>query len=240
MADLTNTGIVAPDPTQTQSPADEIETRIAQAVASALTQAERKWNERLNAAITNRIKATKTTEQTPAPHDATEGDATQPTSQVAMLQREVARMRAQVEESQRAATSERVARQTDAANVRVAQALAAKGITGARARAVLADMRQSNALRLDDDGNVILTVRTPIAKGAKPEPVDYADVSEAVDAWSKTDDAREFLPAPAIATTRNAMNQRPNGAPASADTPEAAERRAAEAKVHDWLGIKTD
>src|SRR6185503_15647426 len=92
----------------------------------------------------------------------------------------------------------------DAARSAIATALEAKGIKGARARAVLADLQESGALKFDDDGTPTLTISRVRTKGGRSEPLEF-DLAEGIDDWAKTADAAEFLPAPgARETTRNA------------------------------------
>ena len=66
---------------------------------------------------------------------------------------------------------------------------------GARATAVIALMRESGALRFDDDGKPELVVKRSRSKGAAAEELAF-DLSAGVDDWAKTPDAAEFLPAP--------------------------------------------
>ena len=81
------------------------------------------------------------------------------------------------------------------------EALGQKGITPAKARAIVADLSASGAFKLSEDGAPVLTVARARVKGSKPSALEYTDLTEAIGDWVQGDDAKEFLPAPSGGVT---------------------------------------
>lgn len=136
--------------------------------------------------------------------------AAKPDPATQKLERELADLRKRYDEAEtRAKQSEQKARQ-DATRAALRQALEAKGVKGAKARAVVSDFEASGALRYDEDGTPRLAVTRARAKGAQPAE-ELFDLAAGVEDWSKSDDAKDFIPAPTV-PPRPA--QRPGALPA--------------------------
>lgn len=148
----------------------------------------------VNAAVTNHLKRTSAVQQ-PAQGEAQQAQQ-QPAGQDSRALQEIAALREQLEASRREHAESQKKATLDNARRVVTDALAAKGITGAKARAVVADLSASGAFRLGEDGAPVLTVTRARTKGAKPSPLEYSDLAEAIGDWVQGDDAKEFLPAP--------------------------------------------
>lgn len=113
-----------------------------------------------------------------------------------VLEQQLAELKRKNEESEtRAQKIEREARQ-NAVRATLKEQLEAKGIKGAKARAVLADLEASGTVRYLEDGRVEGVVRRVRSKGGKPEELTHDDLSAFVADWAQSDDAREFLPPP--------------------------------------------
>lgn len=91
-------------------------------------------------------------------------------------------------------------------------ALEVKGITGAKARMVIADLEQNGAVRYEDDGSTVLTVRRARIKGAPATDQEYNITAAGTEAWledwSKLPDAQEIIPPPQPAKQPFQQNQR--------------------------------
>lgn len=99
------------------------------------------------------------------------------------------------ESTARKAAEQKAARDATHADLRTH--LDALGVKGARARAVIADLEQSGALKLNESGQYELTVKRARMKGAKPEALTFDDLAAGLKDWAATEDAKEFLPPPA-------------------------------------------
>lgn len=126
---------------------------------------------------------------------------------------EVIKLREQLDKLTRQADEDRKARaaieeksRREAARTAIREALAAKGITGAKARAVIADLEASGAVRFTEDGVPELVIKRARMKGSRAEELAFDDIAAGIEDWSKSDDAKEFLPAqqPAAAQPRRA------------------------------------
>lgn len=82
----------------------------------------------------------------------------------------------------------------------VLAALDAKGVKGAKARAIIADLESQRALSFDEEGKPQILVRRARARGAQPEELSFSDLKAGIDDWAQTSDAQEFLPAPSAPT----------------------------------------
>jgi hypothetical protein len=155
----------------------------------------------------------------PKPEDRPAGDApaAKPDPAVARLQAEIEALKKRGEEAETRERHAVLTARKDRTRAEVLTHLDAKGVKGARARAVLADLEASGALRFEEDGTPKLAVKRvrSATKGASAEELEFDDLRAGVDDWTRTDDAREFLPAPTTTPkpgTRPAAPARP-GAP---------------------------
>lgn len=148
----------------------------------------------VNAAVTNHLK--RTGQQAQQQGEPGQQQAQQPTGQESRALQEIAVLREQLEAAQRARAEDAKRATIDQAKRTMVDALAAKGITGAKARAIVADLQASGAFKLSEDGTPALTVTRARAKGSKPSPLEYSDLAEAIGDWVQGDEAKEFLPAP--------------------------------------------
>lgn len=152
----------------------------------------------VNAAVTNHLKRTSQGQQ--AEQAQQQGQQVQPGAQPnaaeskALQELAVLKEKLEAAERGRAETERKAA--IDGARRSMLEALGAKGITGAKARAIVADFQASGAFKLGEDGTPSLTVLRARTKGAKASPLEYADLAEGVSDWLQTEDAKEFLPAP--------------------------------------------
>lgn len=194
----------------------------------AAAEAEAAFNAKLNAAVTahaKRLKAdfekqladaiAKLVPPEPKPADRpAEGNAPKADPEVVKLRETVEKLtKAHAEADARAKATEEKARK-DAARGALREALEAKGIKGARARAVIADLEQSGAVRFDEEtGQPLLVVKRARVKGAKAEELSFDDLAAGIDDWAKTPDAAEFLPPP---STVGAQPARRPGLPPTA------------------------
>jgi len=122
----------------------------------------------------------------------------------------------------------------DAAHGDLRGQLDAMGIKGPRARAVIADLEQSGALRLNEEsGQYELAVKRARAKGAKAEELVFDDLSAGLKDWAGTDDAKEFLPPPTGALSA----RRPA---AGAQTAQGARRPAAQGDAPTFRTLNDD
>lgn len=223
MADA-NTGTAAPDSQQQDTNDDAAPVTLGQlrALFGEWTAAQRTENARaMNAAITSRLKAVKATEP------AQEPAQTQPaeTKGAQGVDPELAKLRAQLddlkrrnEETERRALETAHAARRKEQDAAVLAALQAQGLTPARARAVLNDQRATGAIGEDADNNFVWTVPFASQRGQRPVPVQFTSLEDAVDAWRKSPDAAEFLPAapPQMNGSQPRVGQRPQTGASSA------------------------
>jgi hypothetical protein len=131
---------------------------------------------------------------------ATQGAAdVRPDPKIKLLEEQIEKLRQERQQDQeRVRATEEKARK-DAARATLREALEAKGIKGARARAVISDFELSGALRFTDEGKPELVVARSRAKGADPEEIAW-DLRRGVEDWVKGEDAKDFLPPPSAPT----------------------------------------
>jgi len=160
----------------------------------------------VNAAVTNHLKRTgpqqsqqaeqsqqaQSAQQQP-PHGE---QASRVDPQIAKMREELAKLREQGEKAEAARREIEQRAQRESARRTLADALSAKGVTGARQRAVIADLESRGAFKLEEDGSPSLTVARVRVKGSRATELVHRSLAEAVDDWAQTDDAKEFLPAP--------------------------------------------
>lgn len=190
--------------------ADDLDARIAAAIDARLSTT-------LNSAITTHLKRhTTSMEKTiadsiakalEANRGADQGQQTQPRGATEQASQrtdpELAKLRETVEKLSKQAADADAARikaeqkaARDATHTQLREHLDGLGIKGARARAVIADLEASGALRVDEEsGAYVLGVKRARSKGARPEELVFDDFAAALKDWSQTDDAKEFLPA---------------------------------------------
>lgn len=146
--------------------------------------------------------------------------AARPDPATVKLREELDQIKRKYEEAEaRSRQTEQKARQESARST-IRQALEAKGIKGAKAATLVSHFEVTGALRFDEDGRPQLAVARSRAKGAQPEEVAF-DLATGVEDWTKTDDAKDFLPPPAPLALRGTARPgtlpavRPSGAAAA-------------------------
>lgn len=114
----------------------------------------------------------------------------------AMLQSRLAQLEAELAQERSAREQTALMATRNSVHGQLKELLAAKGVTGARARAVIADFEASNILQYDDEtGEPFLAVKRARGKGARAEELVF-DLEAGIDDWVQSPDAEEFLPAP--------------------------------------------
>lgn len=191
--------------------ADDLDARIARALDAKLNSALTARDKRLQAAIgkTMEEQLAKLTparaEDKPAdrPADGAQG-AAKADPEVIKLREQLDKLTRQADEDRKARTLVEEKSRRENARTAIREALAAKGITGAKARAVIADLEASGAVRFSEDGVPELVIKRARMKGSRAEDFAFDDIAAGVEDWSKSDDAKEFLPAqqPASAPAR--------------------------------------
>jgi len=130
-----------------------------------------------------------------------QGSTQQPRTdpEVLKLREDLAKLQKQATDAEaaRAAAEKKAAR--DATHTALRERLAEHGVTGVRARAVIADMEASGALRMNEDtGSYELAVkRVRTRGGTRAEEAVYDDLAAGVKDWTQTEEAAEFIPAQA-------------------------------------------
>lgn len=180
--------------------ADEIRAIVAEQVRAALDPKalSSALSPVVNAAVTNHLK--RTSAQQPAQGEAQQ-QAQQPSGQESRTLQELSALREQLEAEKRARVETERKSVIDSARRTMIEALGQKGITPAKARAIVADLSASGAFKLSEDGAPVLTVARARVKGSKPSALEYTDLTEAIGDWVQGDDAKEFLPAPSGGVT---------------------------------------
>lgn len=178
---------------------------------------------KLNAAITGHTKRLKSdlekslgdvvakalSEKKPADDKPADQGGNAPAGAAAKADPEVLKMREQLEklskshaESEARAKSAEQKAARDATHAKLKEQLDGMGIKGVKARAVIADLEQSGALKLNEEtGAYELTIKRTRTKGAKAEELAFDDLGAGLKDWASTDDAKEFLPAPSSTQT---------------------------------------
>jgi len=182
--------------------ADDIRAIVAEQVRAALDPKalSSALSPVVNAAVTNHLKRTNASAQQPAQGEAQQ-QAQQPSGQESRTLQELSALREQLEAEKRARVETERKSVIDNARRTMIEALGQKGITPAKARAIVADMSASGAFKLSEDGAPVLTVARARVKGSKPSALEYTDLAEAIGDWVQGDDAKEFLPAPSGGVT---------------------------------------
>jgi hypothetical protein len=212
------------DPDETKNPqgegqegADDLEARLSKILDAKLNAAitahmkratgaiEKTLAEKLAALQTGQAPGTDNGQGQPAGQGTptgTQGPAARPADPDSIKLREkleALEKRYAEAEAARKATEDRARREDARGQLRAA--LDAKGIKGARASAVIALLQEQNALRFDEEtGAPLVAVKRARTKGAKAEELVFDDLGAAIDDWSKTTDAAEFLPPPTTTT----------------------------------------
>lgn len=230
---------------------DELDARIAKMLDAKLNAAltardkrtlgavEKLLAERLDAALA------KVAPEKPADKPADSGTSKADPEVLKLREKLDALEKKNAEAEQRARAVEERSRK-DSARATLREALEAKGIKGARARAVIADLEHSGALRFTDEGLPELAIKRSRMKGAPAEELAFDDLAAGIEDWSKTNDAAEFLPPPSTVTTNAArrapVTPTPRG-PATPATPATPDRSPSDAEVVQQLarqGIDID
>lgn len=195
------------------------------------TRIARIVNTQLNAAITGHVKRLKgdleksfgdvvakaLSEKKPEEKPADQGNnapanGAKVDPEVAKLREQLDKItRTQAETEARAKAAETKALR-DTAHATLREQLDTLGVKGVKARAVIHDLEQSGALRLNDEtGAYELVVKRARSKNAKAEELVFDDLSDGLKDWGQTEDAREFLPPPS--PTRPGASPRPGQQP---------------------------
>jgi hypothetical protein len=204
--------------------------KINAAINGALTAREKRFNESLAKTLPEAIKAvlTPTLEEfkktlAPGGEDPPgkkneQGTAPKPDPELIKLrERFEASEKRSADAEARAKAVEDKARK-DAARAEIITALDAKGIKGERAKALVSHMEASGSLRFTDDGKPELTVKRSRSKGGTAEELAF-DLAAGIEDWTKTDAAKEWLPAPGTQNPANARGtQNANGVRRAAQT----------------------
>lgn len=192
---------------------DEINALVNSAVSNHLKRAMGGLNATIEQAIAKALASTKQEPQgEPSNANAAQTQAQKDDPRIKTLEQQLAELKRKNDEAEaRAAGVERKSKQ-DTLRTSLREALEARGIKGAKARAVIADFESSGSIRFADDGRVEGVVRRVRVKGGKPEELTHEDPSEFVNDWSQSDEAKEFLPPPAAAAPKP-----PTGRPAPAN-----------------------
>lgn len=180
-----------------------------------ITQAE--LNRLVNAAVSNHVKrateplqatinelrATRETPPPPAQGEPAKGDP------------EMIKLRERLDQMEKRASAAEAARKTveqnalrDSTRRSVMAELESKGIKGSRARALVHDLEATGALKYDESGKAVFTVKRKRAGDVAPQEFAFEDLREGVEDWSKLPEAQEWLPAPAP-QSRPTPNTRP-------------------------------
>jgi len=189
---------------------------LAQLVNSAVSSHTKRIESRFEARL---AELTKTLTAKPEAPSEQQPQAQQAPSdpRMKLLEQQLAELKRRSEESEsKAQKIEREARQ-NAVRAQIREQLEARGIKGARARAVLADLEASQSVRYLEDGRVEGVVKRVRTKGGKPEELTHEDLGSFVADWAQSDDAREFLPAPSAPAPKPAS--RPLATPGIAQNP---------------------
>lgn len=205
----------------------DLEKAIADSVAKALAAAPKGDERQPGAEGASDAKGSTT---------AGKGGAVDPEVKLLKEQLEALKRKSDEAEARAKATEEKARREKARAQLR--EALEAEGIKPAHARALIADFEANNAVRFDEDGTPIVAVKRARQKDAEPEELEFTDFTRAVKDWTKSEDAKEWLPAPGsktpIAQGKGAANGAKRvGTPTAHDKPPASfEESVARLKQH--------
>jgi hypothetical protein len=201
---------------------DDLEARITRVVEQKLNPAITAHMKRFSAQVEKTLAEQVAKLAPPKPEDKPE-DKPAPGGAPPKADPELLKLRDGYEKLQKQFAEESAARKAaeqkaarDATHADLRSHLDALGVKGARARAVIADLEQSGALKLNEEsGQYELTVKRARTKGAKPEALTFDDLAAGLKDWAATEDAKEFLPPPA---NLNPGGKRP-GLPATPRAP---------------------
>lgn len=202
--------------TTTDTPASLTLDDVRALIGESLGGFEKKLANIVNSAVTSQIARIKP--QPDAQTQAQQGQqqaqgeqAARVDPQIAKMQDELAKLREQSERSEAARRDTEQRAQRESARRSLADALSAKGVTGARQRAVIADLESRGSFKIEEDGSPSLTVARVRVKGSRPTELSHRNLSEAVEDWVQTDDAKEFLPAVVNAAGKPSAARMPAG-----------------------------
>ncbi len=203
--------------TTTDTPASLTLDDVRALIGESLGGFEKKLANIVNSAVTSQIARIKPQPDTQA-QQAQQGQAqaqgeqsARVDPQIAKMQEELAKLREQSERSEAARRDTEQRAQRESARRNLADALSAKGVTGARQRAVIADLESRGSFKIEEDGSPSLTVARVRVKGSRPTELSHRNLSEAVEDWVQTDDAKEFLPAVVNAAGKPSAARMPAG-----------------------------
>jgi len=173
----------------------------------------------VNAAMTNHLKRTKPQEDQaaqiqkqideavakalgqaqgqPPQGNGTATDPAKPSPEVVRMQEQFEKLERKYADAEARAKAVEDKARRESTHSAIKDALNAKGISGAKALAVIAYLEQSGAVRHDEDGVPRLAVKRSRTKNAPPEEIEW-DLAQGIDDWSKGPDAAEFLPPPTV------------------------------------------
>lgn len=205
--------------TTTDTPASLTLDDVRALIGESLGGFEKKLANIVNSAVTSQIARIKP--QPDAQTQAQQGQqqaqgeqgeqAARVDPQIAKMREELAKLREQSERSEAARRDTEQRAQRESARRSLADALSAKGVTGARQRAVIADLESRGSFKIEEDGSPSLTVARVRVKGSRPTELSHRNLSEAVEDWVQTDDAKEFLPAVVNAAGKPSAARLPAG-----------------------------
>lgn len=181
---------------------DEIVALVNSAITGHQKRFAESFKKDFGATLQDVVKQAIAAQQPPEPKPDTQsqGQAQRDPAMVKLQEQlDQIRQKWQEAETKSKQTEERARRESTHAQLK--EMLAQKGIKGVKASALIAHFESTGALRFDDEGQAQLAVKRTRVKGAKPEEVAF-DLSEGIDDWSKTDDAKDFLPAPTSTPVR--------------------------------------
>lgn len=178
-----------------------LEERIVRIVNSALTSHAKREAKATEKALADMVaKALETAKPAEKPADETAEKPEKPSAKVTPEQRlaneRLERLERQLAEEKAAREQVETRARQERARGDMRSALEAKGIRGAKAAALISHFEASGALKFDENGTPRLSVARVRVKGGEPEAQDW-DIARGVEDWAKTEDARDFLPAPA-------------------------------------------
>ena len=170
--------------------ADDLDARISKLLDAKLNSALTSRDKRLQAAIGKTLedqlaKLSSAREEKPAQERSVDG-----AQGAAKADPEVIKLREQIDKLTRQADEDRKARATveersrrENARAAIREALAAKGVTGAKARAVIADLEASGAVRFSDEGAPELVIKRARTKGTRAEELAFDDLAAGIEDW---------------------------------------------------------
>lgn len=136
-------------------------------------------------------------------------------SKTAELERQLAQMKKQLDEAERARREEAEARRRTETRAAARAALEAKGVRKELLDLTLDALMANGTIRFEEDGRAVMVVKRSRAKGAAAEEQIFDDLADGVADWVQTETAAALIKAPTPATPNGA---RPGARPQQAPT----------------------